>query len=96
MRPETIEALIRYVRFGSNPGSGLRAVLEGDLFRAKQRLDSYNWQHLDNIVEVIEYTLPKSSFGSRQIVKDWMKMSNSDREAMESVQHTLQMLNNLL
>lgn len=97
MRSATIEGLIRYVRFGTNPGSGIRAVLEGDLFQAKRRLDSYNWEHLDDIVDVVQHTLPQASYGSREIVKAWMEMSDSEREAMASViQHTLQMLNNRL
>ena len=97
MRSATIEGLIRYVRFGILPGSGIRAVLEGNLFQAKRSLDSYNWEHLADIVDVVQYTLPQSSYGSREIVKAWIEMPDSEREALgATIQHSLQMLHNRL
>lgn len=97
MRSETIEALMRYVRHGISPGSGLKSVLEGNLFQAKRSLDSYNWEHLGDIIDVVQYTLPQSCYGSREIVRRWMEMPDSEREALEAtIQHSLQMLNNRL
>lgn len=97
MRAATIEGLIRYVRFGILPGSGIRAVLEGNLYQTKRSLDSYNWECLADIIDVVQYTLPQSSYGSREIVKAWTEMSEQEREAMgATLQHSLQMLNNRL
>lgn len=97
MKSATIEALMRYVRHGIVPGSGLRAVLEGDLFQAKRSLDSYNWEYLGDIVDVVQYTLPQASYGSREIVKAWVDMPDSEREALgATIQHSLQMLSNRL
>jgi len=95
MRSATIEGLMRYVKHGIIPGAGLRAVLEGDLFQAKRSLDSYNWEYLGDIIDVVQYTLPQASYGSREIVKAWINMSDSEREALEAtIQHSLQMLSN--
>ena len=97
MRLSTIEALMRYVKHGILPGSGLKAVLEGDLFQAKRSLDSYNWRCLDDIVDVVQYTLPQASYGSRELVKAWTDIPDSEREALEAtIQHSLQMLSNRL
>ncbi len=88
---------MRYVKHGIVPGSGLRAVLEGNLFQAKRSLDSYNWEYLGDIIDVIQYTLPRTSYGSREIVKAWIDMPDSEREAIAAdIQHSLQMLNNRL
>lgn len=91
MRADVIESLIRYVKHGFSPGSGLRAVLENDLFQAKRGLDSQNWRCLEEIVETVQYCLPTSSFGSKKAVNQWMELLPEDRETAD-VQHSLQLL----
>jgi hypothetical protein len=93
MRSHVIEALMRYVKHGISPGSGLKAVLTGDLFQAKRCLDSYNWERLDDLVDIVQYTLPMSSYGSKEAVKQWETMTETERAAnIHNIQHSLQML----
>jgi hypothetical protein len=93
MRAAVIEGLMRYVKHGISPGSGIRAVLEGDLYSAKRSLDSYNWQCLEEIVDLVQYCLPMSAFGSKEAVKKWLELTPEAREARGSeVQYSLQML----
>ena len=69
----TIEALSRYLEYGISPGSGLTAVLEGDLFGSYANLDKDNLGSLHEIVSLIRQKFPSASYGSRKNTHDWGK-----------------------
>ena len=69
----TIEALSRYLEYGISPGSGLTAVLEGDLFGSYANLDKDNLGSLHEIVNLIRQKFPSASYGSRKNTHDWGK-----------------------
>lgn len=69
----TLEALRRYLEYGISPGSGLTAVLEGDLYGAYASLDRDNLASLNEIVSLIRQKFPSASYGSRKSTHDWGK-----------------------
>jgi hypothetical protein len=91
----TVEALQRYLEHGINPGSGLTAVLEGNLFGAFSTLDEENIRSLREIVEVIGSKFPGDSYGSRFNVENWKKdpgLRAVCTTTNKAVQHLGQML----
>lgn len=95
----TIEALTRYLEYGISPGSGLTAVLEGDLFGAYASLDRDNLSALNEIVDLIRHRFPSASYGSRKNTHDWGKDSElrdgCSYQTNKVVQHLGQMLHNI-
>jgi len=68
----TVEALDRYWKFGYQPGSFLTALLCGDVFHAIGRADYLNKEALGHIVEYIVRHAPRGSYGSEDLVQDWV------------------------
>lgn len=54
-------------------GDFLTAVLSNDLFGAAGRADSQNQRVLPEICKFIYNNLPNNSWGSPEIVKEWLK-----------------------
>ena len=94
----TLDALQRYLELGINPGSGLTAVLEGNLFVAFNTLDQENLSAISEIVQVIESKFPGDSYGSRWNVKNWSKdegLRACSTTTNKAVQHLGQMLHGI-
>ena len=67
--------LARYILQHIRPGSGLQAILEGDLFEAFNRCDPFTVLSLDSIVRVIVNCAPAACWGSADFVQDWISVS---------------------
>ena len=68
----TVEALDRYWTHGYEPGSFLGLLLCGDVYNAVLRADRWNKQALGSIVEYIVRNAPRGSYGSPELVQDWI------------------------
>ena len=69
----THEALQNYFNNGWEPGSFLMAVLRNDLIEASFRADHINRDNLANIAEWIYHNAPRGSWGSTEVVRDWLQ-----------------------
>ena len=61
-----------YLERGIETGSGLGAVLEGDLWKAGNTLDSNNWKHLRELMGWIYNNPPAICYGSKEKVAKWI------------------------
>lgn len=68
----TIEALDRYWTHGYQPGSFLTTLLCGNVFDAINRADHWNKEALGHIVYYIVHMAPRGSYGSPELVQDWL------------------------
>lgn len=68
----TQEGLVNYFDHCYEPGSFLMSVLCNDLYGAATRADHINQQHLHGIVRWIMNNAPYGSYGSREVVDDWL------------------------
>ncbi len=68
----TIDALNRYWTHGYSPGSFLSALLAGDIYNAIGRADFMNKEALGHIVYYIVHNAPRGSYGSPELVQDWI------------------------
>ncbi len=68
----TVEALDRYWTHGYQPGSFLTALLCGDVYHAIGRADHWNKEALGHIVYYIVHHAPRGSYGSEELVQDWI------------------------
>ncbi len=68
----TKEALERYWTYGYAPGSFLTTLLTGDVFNAISRADQWNKMQLGHIVYYILHKAPVGSYGSPELVQDWI------------------------
>ena len=68
----TIDALDRYWTHGYAPGSFLTILLTGNVFDAIGRADHMNKEALGHIVYYILHHAPRGSFGSPELVQDWI------------------------
>ena len=68
----TVETLDRYWTHGYAPGSFLTTLLEGDVFNAIGRADHWNKEALGHIVYYIVHHAPRGSYGSKELVQDWI------------------------
>ena len=66
------ESLRLYIEHRIQPCGFLTSVLSNDLFDAVARADYENAKMLDEIVKYIYNKLPSNSWGSRQIVNNWL------------------------
>ena len=73
--------LENYFCHGLPPGGFTTSVLEGDLFGAARRADSWNKENLAKIANWIYQNAPSGSFGSREAVRDWMADKDYRRTA---------------
>jgi len=62
-----------YIEKGIDPGTGLRSVLEGDLFQAYMHLDNDSLAALYNLVKLLWNDVPKVVLGDKGAVKTWME-----------------------
>jgi len=74
----TLNSLELYVEHGVNPGSGILAVLEGDLFQAFNKLDEENLASLRDLVRLLWNDVPKAFTGDKKSVKAWMEHAGYD------------------
>ena len=61
-----------YIENGYNPGSGMYAVLVGDLWEASGRLDEKHWENLKDTMRWIFNEPPSYIWGNRQRVDNWV------------------------
>ena len=72
IKPYTLEAIHRYVKYGVLPGRFLQAVLRHDLFDAFQYADPDNKESLEEIVHYIQHRTPPRCHGSREAIAAWI------------------------
>lgn len=77
------KSLELYINHGCDPGHFLKAVLSNDLFDAVGRADIHSTIFLPLIVSYIYNELPSGCHGSREIVKDWMKLKQEEMKNRE-------------
>lgn len=75
----TDEAIDNYLIYGFEPGGFLMAVITNNLFLAAGRADHWNRERLADIVEVLWHNMPPLSFGSTEIVNDWLLNKDNRR-----------------
>lgn len=68
----TQEALNNYFFHGYEPGNFVTAVLCNDLMRATNSCDHINKKYLTDIAKWVMHNAPNMSWGSRQMVQDWL------------------------
>ncbi len=68
----TLDALDRYWTHGYQPGSFLTMLLCGKVFDAVNRADHMNKEALGHIVYYIVHFAPRGSYGSEELVQDWI------------------------
>lgn len=73
------EGLELYLMHGYEPGGFLQAVLANDLFLAASRADHVNRQNLATIAKAVYHNMPAGSFGSYDLVREWLKDTNGRR-----------------
>lgn len=73
MKESLIGGLRRYVEKGIEPGSFLMAVLENNLIESIQKADATNLANIKEIVEYCYNEIPSDCWGSKEIVKEWIK-----------------------
>jgi hypothetical protein len=64
--------LENYFCYGLEPGGFTTSVLEGDLFGAARKADTWNRENLVYIARWINQHAPNGSFGSKEAVRDWL------------------------
>ena len=68
----------RYLEHGIEPGSGLRAILEGDLYAAVRRVPVAD---IGALAAWVWAALPIGCYGSRAVVDAWMVRRRAASEA---------------
>ena len=74
----TLNSLAAYARDKCPTGGFLYAVLTNDLFEAIGRADDFNRAALFDICNYIYNELPLSCWGSKDKVKQWLSLDDSD------------------
>jgi len=77
---DAIESLERYAKQGVPPGGFLRAVLANDLMEAVGRADIYNIHALPAICSYIYNGIPLDSWGSYEIVDNWIEKKHKEQQ----------------
>jgi hypothetical protein len=67
-----LEIIERYMRGRCEPGSGIQAVLEGNLYEAVRRVDVPTRECLGELAHWIATHLPGDVYGSREKVQAWL------------------------
>lgn len=65
-------ALQAYAKDRRETGGFLRAMLEGDIYRAILIADISNQQRIYHIAKYISETMPEGSYGSKEKVAKWI------------------------
>ncbi len=71
IRPEMLQALMRYVQTGGYLGDFLTAVVENNLSEAVSRADEENRENLYDIVRLLYNYCPSSCWGSKEKRTEW-------------------------
>ena len=79
--------LARYTLGNIQTGSGLRAILEGDLFETVARCDPEVVANLGNIVRVVNNYIPSGAWGSPKRVDAWIRNKGNWTEELISDRH---------
>jgi hypothetical protein len=79
-----IEIIDRYWESGTDPGSGIQAILEGNLYRAFERCDRLTLANLQAIVGHIVHNLPIQAYGSVEAVITHKRRKAFDRQVAEN------------
>lgn len=69
----TKETIDLYVSHGSDPGSFVQAVLENDLIGSFEQADEKNITNMPHIAAYVYNCIPRSCWGSPEIVREWRK-----------------------
>lgn len=85
VRPNTLNAIDRYVTDGIPTGSFLEAVLCNDLMEAMGRADMGNRLALFEICDYIYNETPAACHGSGERVQYWLKLKQEERVAKETI-----------
>ena len=75
----TREALENYFFHGFEPGGFVTSVLSNNLMGATNRCDHINREHIVSIAQWVLHNAPNQSWGSEQIVHDWIHDKDSRR-----------------
>lgn len=90
-----ISSLRNYLKHGISPGSGIRAVLEGDLFQAARRLDNDSWASLRDLVQFAHHYMPVSSYGDSRLVREWLDNEQLRKESSYQISESLRELDRI-
>lgn len=85
VRPDTLDAIDRYVKDGIPTGSFLEAVLCNDLMESFGRADMGNREALFKICDYIYNETPSGCHGSPEQVQEWLKLKREQRKTREAV-----------
>lgn len=80
VRPDTLDAIDRYITHGIPTGSFLEAALCNDLMEAMGRADMGNRLALFEICNYIYNETPSVCHGSTEKVRAWLKMKAEERQ----------------
>ena len=82
------DSIIRYILFGTRPGSFLRAVISNDLMKSARRADPDNLKALPAFAHFLHNYAYPELFGSPEKMKHWMKIGGLhglQRQMLEQV-----------
>ena len=71
-------ALVRYIIWGLEPGSGLTSVLKNDLGMAARCLDNRSWANLRPLLAWLHRFAPHQCYGSKEKVDSWREQDLSE------------------
>lgn len=74
-----------YLMYGLEPGGFITAVLSNNLFLAASRGDYINSQNLATITKAIWFNCPADSFGSLELVREWMRDKDGIRSRYAAI-----------
>jgi len=86
------EAIDNYLMFGFEPGSFTKALLANDLFRAAASADHWNKENLATVASAVYMWMPSKTYGSYEIVNDWLADKDGRRTEYAKRQEKLYML----
>ena len=76
------EAIFGYLVYGWETGGFLTAVLANDLYRAAIVADIENVKRLAYVAKFVIYSLPQASYGSINVVRNWCRLTDEERESI--------------
>lgn len=79
MKIDTKEGIDRYVEMGVPPGGFLRCVLENKLMESFGAADAENQRDMLEIVSYVYNEVPRSAWGSEEVVDGWLAMKRRER-----------------
>ena len=79
---ECQEAIFGYLVYGWEPGGFLTAVMANDLYRAATVSDIANVDNLAYVAKFVVYALPQACYGNYDQIKNWLRLTDEEREAM--------------